>query len=344
MSKARDKANIPSLNFSSTGIDDNATSTAITINSSQHVELHGGQIESNNNTSSITYSGGDNSNAGANLTLFGGSHATTPNVARFRSSATEVMRITSSGNVGIGTSSPTGRLHLKNSSTFVTQKFASSVGDAANIAAYRASPASLALYLACNRDTSTGVFADTNAAASGIILYGQSNNGYMLFTTSSANNTVPAERMRIDSSGNVGIGRNSPSEKLDVNGDIANKNGIMYTLYQANLVSNLTTGTNFIGNGTNNRGLILVKNTTAGHYSNIPFYGRGGGGVAWRVQWLDPDSGWTTSESFSFAENGTSANTYTVSWNTGTGGISFTRTAGSASYDVKIFWLPVSYT
>jgi hypothetical protein len=33
MSNARDKANIPSLNFSSTGIDDNATSTAITIDS-----------------------------------------------------------------------------------------------------------------------------------------------------------------------------------------------------------------------------------------------------------------------------------------------------------------------
>jgi len=33
MSNARDKANIPALNFSSTGIDDNATSTAITINS-----------------------------------------------------------------------------------------------------------------------------------------------------------------------------------------------------------------------------------------------------------------------------------------------------------------------
>ena len=37
MSNARDKANIPALNFSSTGIDDNATSTAITINSSENV-------------------------------------------------------------------------------------------------------------------------------------------------------------------------------------------------------------------------------------------------------------------------------------------------------------------
>ena len=39
MSNARDKANIPALNFSSTGIDDNATSTAITIDSSQRVGI-----------------------------------------------------------------------------------------------------------------------------------------------------------------------------------------------------------------------------------------------------------------------------------------------------------------
>jgi hypothetical protein len=35
MSNARDKANIPVLNFQSKGIDDNADATAITINSSE---------------------------------------------------------------------------------------------------------------------------------------------------------------------------------------------------------------------------------------------------------------------------------------------------------------------
>ena len=39
MSNARDKANIPALNFSATGIDDNATSTAITIDSGERVRI-----------------------------------------------------------------------------------------------------------------------------------------------------------------------------------------------------------------------------------------------------------------------------------------------------------------
>src|SRR6056300_1284655 len=39
MSNARDKANIPTLNFASTGIDDNATSTAITIDSFERVGI-----------------------------------------------------------------------------------------------------------------------------------------------------------------------------------------------------------------------------------------------------------------------------------------------------------------
>ena len=107
------KLSYPLTTFSSTGIDDNATSTAIGINSNEQVILYGQQIQANNNTSNITYSGGNNSNAGANLTLFGGSHASNPNVARFRSSATEVMRIDSSGHaiipagVTLGTSAGT---------------------------------------------------------------------------------------------------------------------------------------------------------------------------------------------------------------------------------------------
>ena len=39
MTNARDKANIPVLNFASKGIDDNADATAITIDSGERVGL-----------------------------------------------------------------------------------------------------------------------------------------------------------------------------------------------------------------------------------------------------------------------------------------------------------------
>jgi hypothetical protein len=59
MSNARDKANIPALNFSSTGIDDNATSTAITIDSSENVTFSNNITATEITTSRI--------NIGANL-------------------------------------------------------------------------------------------------------------------------------------------------------------------------------------------------------------------------------------------------------------------------------------
>jgi hypothetical protein len=204
--------------FASTGIDDNATSTAITINSSQHVELHGGQIESNNNTSSITYSGGDNSNAGANLTLFGGSHATTPNVARFRSSATEVMRITSSGNVGIGTSSPDNILMVSSDGASASAQPLSIV----NPSRYGASD-SVELEFGMGRAN------DTNNLNFPIIglqkeqeWIGASTNVDASVIFKSVSNQTASEAMRIDSSGAVSIATTSAAngEKLKVQGKI----------------------------------------------------------------------------------------------------------------------------
>ncbi|MEC8484622.1 MAG: hypothetical protein VXY99_12465, partial [Pseudomonadota bacterium] len=99
---------------------------------------------------------------------------------------TERMRIDSSGNVGIGTSSPSQELHLRQSS-----------GD-------------------CNLliDSANGAsqifFGDDESVNIGNIRYDHASN-YMRFSTNSA------ERMRIDSSGRVGIGTTSPSSELHVN-------------------------------------------------------------------------------------------------------------------------------
>ena len=57
--------------------------------------------------SSFNYiSGGNASNAGANILLYGQSHASVANTTVFRASGSETARITSAGNFGIGTSSP----------------------------------------------------------------------------------------------------------------------------------------------------------------------------------------------------------------------------------------------
>ncbi len=62
----------------------------------------------------VIIAGGNATNDGANLTLFGSTHASA-DVVRFRAGGTETMRISASGDVGIGEASPTWQLHVKTS-------------------------------------------------------------------------------------------------------------------------------------------------------------------------------------------------------------------------------------
>jgi hypothetical protein len=224
--------------FTSTGINDDATSTAILLNSSQQVILYGGQIQNTNNTSNITYSGGSNSNAGANLTLFGGSHATTPNVTRFRSSATEVMRIASNGNVGIGTTNTSPRLYVVSNSNengmildcvgtpsnyhFDVRNDNSSIfriDSSGNVGIGTTSPQEhLSINVALNDTEGLGLqyLTETKGGIKlspigGEIKMGAFNSTGTYFTSLYSNNS---EAMRIDSSGNVGIGTTSPDGKF----------------------------------------------------------------------------------------------------------------------------------
>jgi hypothetical protein len=103
-------------------------------------------------------------------------------------SATERIRIDSSGNVGIGTPSPSRNLHILGGA---------GIGTVLKLEA--GSGATTYLQLAYNGATN---------AQSGYISYDPSAN-MGLFT----NDT---ERMRIDASGNVGIGTNSPDTKVHI--------------------------------------------------------------------------------------------------------------------------------
>ena len=114
------------------------------------------------------------------------------------SAPTERMRIDASGNVGIGTSSPATKLDVYD---VIRSSFGAS------------------LYTSITSPATGGVSgkiisSDNNLELTADSLSSSTTN--ILFKTSSSGTT--AERMRIDSSGNVGIGSSSPSVKLDVTG------------------------------------------------------------------------------------------------------------------------------
>jgi hypothetical protein len=132
------------------------------------------------------------------LTLQTSNHATQnqPLIIKL-SDATEAMRIDSSGNVGVGTTNPDGILHAHK----------------ANAGADTA----IMLENSGQSGTSTASLVFTGNGGTGqekarikSAVYG---DGYMAFHTND-----DTEKMRIDSSGNVGIGTDDPQRELEVSG------------------------------------------------------------------------------------------------------------------------------
>ena len=167
--------------------------------------------------------------------------------------STEHMRIDNSGNVGIGATSPTSGYKLDVKG---------------NIILSAANPEI--------RFNNGGAWLDNGGAANTLRV-----------------GTAGAERMRINSSGNVGIGTSSPSAKLDVNGDtqasghIKSTGGAGYLLGETTLRSAATftlstsaqdiyqESSNLIGTGTY---LLKIFLSGSGWYSEtwsgiFQFYG-----------------------------------------------------------------------
>lgn len=115
--------------------------------------------------------------------------------------------------LGIGTTNPTTILDLGG----VSNK-SMTVSSATSNRAFYGAWQDVAV-IGVNRNPADGSLTDTNKASADISLVGQSGNGFIIFGTTATNGGIPTERMRITSSGDVGIGTASPNGKIDVIGE-----------------------------------------------------------------------------------------------------------------------------
>ena len=180
----------------------------------------------------------------------------------FAEGGAEVARFDSSGNLGVGTTSPSHRLNVRGVTNTDVQ-----VRIQAN---------------ASNDYNSILSFGD-NVDDSGLILYSNFSN-HMRFDT---NNT---ERMRISSAGLVGIGTSSPSGLLHVSGGVNTFERISNTTNSVNIDFTAASSVGYLGTSSNHAtgfttndtermridtsgNLLVAKTSTSTANSGVQIYG-----------------------------------------------------------------------
>jgi len=231
--------------FTSTGIDDNATSTAITIDSSQRVGIGTaspfGELSISSASPQVYLESPSNGNVQINFNETADQLDVMVNNSSgkiaFGTASTERMRIDSSGNVGIGTDSPSSALDVEGTIT------ASASGD---------------VRLGQIRTSGGGMFIGEGGITELVL---NSNN---------------AERMRIDSSGNVGIGSTSPNTKLDVIGSTTGGSGVVDTIRLRNTGTSLNDGPRLqFTAGTSTSGAAIAAEGKSLNSADLLFYAGG---------------------------------------------------------------------
>ncbi len=180
------------LNTTSTGIDVTGTVTADGLTVDGAVEASG-NLTLDGAGQQINFTGGGTnkitSNTSLNLDFDTDNNQSGMDFTISHNGGSDLFIINNSGNVGIGTTSPSGKLEVKGSGTSPIVYFGNGVDNAPN------------RQLAFSGGSS-GLVWDLDATGASSV------GGQLTLSTNGS------ERMRIDSSGNIGIGTDSPSGKI----------------------------------------------------------------------------------------------------------------------------------
>jgi Chaperone of endosialidase len=124
-----------------------------------------------------------------------GMYLSAANTLNFATASTERIRITSTGNVGIGTTSPSSKLQIQGTGS--------------------------GAWLTINRTDTGSNIVDFTQSGTRLGYLGYIGNDLVINNAATSNiqfNTAGSERIRITSTGNVGIGTASPATKLHISG------------------------------------------------------------------------------------------------------------------------------
>jgi len=178
-----------------------------TSSPTQKLQVAGSQLLSSPGSAVYTYFDGTSNSIGRKVTGELAITVASGSPITFVNSTTEQMRIDSSGNVGIGTSSPStyGKLAVVGGNFYTSQA---------------ASPSGWAATTNANSNAGTYYFQLYTGGGNNVGQHSCNSSGEYLITTYSTTalllGTNSTERMRIDSSGRVGIGGTPSAVALEV--------------------------------------------------------------------------------------------------------------------------------
>jgi hypothetical protein len=199
-------------------------STAFAVDTGSRIFL-GGKYSSatSNNTSAFAWLIGAKENATDGNQAGYLSFTTTANGGGFA----ERMRVSSTGNVGIGTSSPADKLDVSNGHIRITNGYVLRSVTSTGSAAYPLIGMQTDTVVVGSWEGNFGTNLSLRGGNGAVIAdFSQGNSSF--FAVRGVAGSTPSEYLRVISNGNVGIGTTSPSQKLQVSGSTI-INGTIYS-------------------------------------------------------------------------------------------------------------------